>query len=66
MTTLLFLLLCLLVLQELGRPAAGPSRPAAASWSEVLHRLVTDVLTGARVLSRLDALRRHGHGGSGA
>ncbi|WP_147332062.1 hypothetical protein [Geodermatophilus marinus] len=63
MTTLLFLLLFLLVLQELGRPAAGSSRPAAASWAEVRHRLATDVLAGARVLSRLGALRRHGHGG---
>jgi len=57
-TTILFLLLVLLVLQSLGRPTAGPPRGRAASWSEIAHRLAADVLAGARTLSRLDAARR--------
>ncbi len=57
-TTLLFLLLLALVLQSLGRPAAGSARGRATSWSEVGHRLVVDVVAGVRVLSRLDAARR--------
>ncbi len=57
-TTLLFLVLVLLVLQAFGRPAAGPPRGPAASWPEVWHRLASDVLAGVRELSRLDAARR--------
>ncbi|WP_166486501.1 hypothetical protein [Blastococcus saxobsidens] len=58
MTTLLFLLLLLLVLQSLGRPAAGRVRAPATSWSEVARRLAGDALAGVRLLSRLDAVRR--------
>ncbi|MGY1609697.1 MULTISPECIES: hypothetical protein [unclassified Geodermatophilus] len=57
MTTLLFLLLVLLVLQSLGRPTA-PVRDRATSWTETGQRLVADVVAGVRVLSRLDAVRR--------
>jgi hypothetical protein len=56
-TTILFLLLLVLVLQTLGLPVAGP-RPRATSWSKVGRRLLVDVVAGVRVLSRLDAARR--------
>ncbi|MGY2067950.1 hypothetical protein [Blastococcus sp. SYSU DS0619] len=57
MTTLLFLLLLLLVLRTLGRPAPR-SREPAGSWAAVAHRLTGDVLAGVRVLGRLAAARR--------
>jgi hypothetical protein len=58
MTTVLFLLLLLLVLRSLGRPAAGLSREPPATWSEAGRRLAADALAGVRALGRLDAARR--------
>ncbi|MGY2004958.1 hypothetical protein [Blastococcus sp. SYSU DS1024] len=58
MTTLLFLLLLVLVLRSLGRPAGGTPREPVASWSAAGRRLAGEVLTGVRTLGRLDAARR--------
>ncbi|MGY2084153.1 GTPase Era [Blastococcus sp. SYSU DS0539] len=58
MTTLLFLLLLLLVLQRLGRSGTGPARGPAGSWGEVGRRLLGDAVAGVRVLGRLAAVRR--------
>ena len=58
-TTLLFLVLCALVLRSLGAPAGRRrARGTADSWSELSHRLAGDVLSGVRTLSRLAAARR--------
>ncbi|MDP5183657.1 hypothetical protein QOZ88_13510 [Blastococcus sp. BMG 814] len=57
MTTLLFLLLVLLVLRALARPAGRRAVPAS-SWPEAGRRLAREVLSGARELARLDAGRR--------
>ena len=58
MTTLLFLLLLVVALRALGRPAGGARREPVASWTAAGRRLAGEVLAGVRVLGRLDAVRR--------
>ncbi|WP_346622686.1 hypothetical protein [Blastococcus montanus] len=58
MTTILFLLLLLLVLRSLGRPAAGPARAPVGPWSGTGGRIAADVVAGVRVLDRLSVARR--------
>ena len=56
MGTLIFLLLCVVVLRALASRPSGP--PPSGSVGDLMRIWAADVVAGARTLARLDAARR--------
>ncbi|WP_142025352.1 hypothetical protein [Blastococcus colisei] len=56
MGTVVFLLLCVVVLRALASTPSGP--PTSGSVRDVLRGWGLDVVDGVRTLARLDAVRR--------